>query len=105
MDEIAVITSSKEASGVHLIDCKTGTNTGGNFKNCIAEPNGMCFIGGATSYSGIGSVDHIAVAQSKKPIINIYSWGKPQVTNITCGFCTLLYFYNFRPACNVIFKK
>ena len=43
-------------------------------------PIGICLIGGDSSLSGRGSAgDYIAVAQSKKPVIQIYQWNKPQV--------------------------
>jgi len=43
MDEVAIITSSKDASGILVVDCKTGNSTATNFKNCIAEP-GICKV-------------------------------------------------------------
>lgn len=39
-------------------------------------------IGGPSAFSGKssgGSGDYIVASQSKKPLINIYQWGKPQV--------------------------
>lgn len=80
MEECLILTSSKEAAGMSVIDVRTGSAVCSSFKNCIAEAGAMCMIGSSTSsYSGYGSAgDYIAVAQSKKPCINIWQWGKPQ---------------------------
>ncbi len=54
------------------------------FKSCIADtPNTLTTLitGSRSHYSGRSSYssgDYIAVAQSLKPLINIYQWGKPQ---------------------------
>lgn len=40
----------------------------------------ICSVGGPSSFSGQGSSgDYVVVAQSKKPQINVWQWGKPQV--------------------------
>lgn len=81
MEEALILTSGKDAAGMGIIDLRTGSALCSNFKNCLAEAGAVCTIGSSTSsYSGYGSAgDYIAVAQSKKPSINIYQWGKPQV--------------------------
>jgi pre-rRNA-processing protein IPI3 len=80
MSEALILTSSKEAAGMGVIDVRTGSNLCAAFKNCIADAGALCTIGSSTSsYAGYGSSgDYIAVAQSKKPCINIWQWGKPQ---------------------------
>lgn len=80
MEEVLVLTSSKDASGMGVIDTRTGS-TLCSFKQCIAEAGALCSIGSSTSsHSGYGSSgDFLAVAQAKKPCINIWQWGKPQV--------------------------
>jgi WD40 repeat protein len=43
---------------------------------------GLGVIGGSSSFSGKsgqGSGDYIVASQAKKPVINIWQWGKPQV--------------------------
>ena len=65
-----------------MLDLKTCTPVCGNFKNSIADAGGSaCLLGGGlSSFAGAGSCgDYLAVAQSKKPTINIYQWCKPQV--------------------------
>jgi pre-rRNA-processing protein IPI3 len=82
MNEIIVVTSSKDSGGgAAVIDLTTGTSVCSNFKNCITEPGAACIAGsGYSSFSGSGSCgDYVAVAQAKKPVIHIYQWGKPQV--------------------------
>lgn len=81
MIEVVIVTSSKDSGGgVAILDLATCTPVCTNFKNCIAETGSACLLGnGVSSFSGNGSSgDYIAVAQSKKPTINIYQWGKPQ---------------------------
>jgi pre-rRNA-processing protein IPI3 len=82
MNEVVIVTSSKDAGGgMGVVDLATGTPVCSNFKNCIAEPGSVCLTGvGYSSFSGAGACgDFIAVAQSKKPVINIYQWNKSQV--------------------------
>jgi hypothetical protein len=84
MNEIAIVTSSKESipGCIALIDIRTGSQVSSNFKNCVADSGTICVINGSSSFSGnspCGSGDYIAVAQSNKPLINIWQWGKPQV--------------------------
>ena len=81
MNEVVIVTSAKDlGGGVAILDLGTCTPICSNFKNCIAETGSVCLVGGGiSSFSGNGSSgDYIAVAQSKKPTINIYQWGKPQ---------------------------
>jgi pre-rRNA-processing protein IPI3 len=80
MEEALVLTSGKEAAGMGVINVRTGSAVCAAFKNCIAEAGALCAIGSSSSsYSGYGSSgDYIAVAQAKKPCINIWQWGKPQ---------------------------
>ena len=83
MDEVLILTSSKDSGGgVAVLDLKTCTPICGNFKNSIADAGGSaaCLGSGLSSFGGAGSCgDYLAVAQSKKPTINIYQWCKPQV--------------------------
>jgi pre-rRNA-processing protein IPI3 len=77
MSEVVVATSSKEGV-VHVLD--TNGSPVFTFKNCAADPRAMCLVGGDSAYAGAGfAKDYIAVAQSKKPLINLYSWTKSQV--------------------------
>lgn len=81
MSEVIVVTSSKDSGGgIAILDVATCTPVCNNFKNCTAETGAACLLGnGVSSFSGNGSSgDYLAVAQSKKPTINIYQWGKPQ---------------------------
>lgn len=81
MNEVVIVTSSKDSGGgIAILDLVTCTPVCTNFKNCIAETGTACLLGnGVSSFSGNGSSgDYVAVAQSKKPTINIYQWGKPQ---------------------------
>lgn len=65
----------------------------------IADPGCVCVIGGDSSFSGTSnssSGDYLCIAQAKKPIIQIWAWGKPQVhmqchiqevaTSIACDY-------------------
>lgn len=80
MAEVLLFTSSKDSCGIGVLDVATGSNVGSSFKNCIADAGAMCTIGSSeSSYSGRGSGgDFIAVSQSKKPLIHVWQWGKPQ---------------------------
>lgn len=80
MAEALILTSNKEAAGMSVIDVRTGSSLCAGFKNCIAEAGALCAIGSSnSSYAGYGSSgDYLAVAQAKKPCINIWQWGKPQ---------------------------
>lgn len=79
--EVVILTSGKDGSGMGILDVSTCSQSFASFKNCIADPGCVCKVWyGPSAYSGDGSSgDYIAVAQSKKPVINIYQWGKPQV--------------------------
>ena len=72
--------SSKDSCGIGVLDVATGSSVGSSFKNCIADAGTMCTLGASESaYSGRGSCgDYIAVSQSKKPLIHVWQWGKPQ---------------------------
>jgi pre-rRNA-processing protein IPI3 len=49
------------------------------FKNCTSDAHCICAVGGSSSYSGVGSGgDYLVASQSKKPVLNVYQWGKPQ---------------------------
>ena len=40
----------------------------------------ICSVGGPSSFAGQGySGDYVVVSQSKKPQINVWQWGKPQI--------------------------
>lgn len=63
------------------LDVHLSSTTGicSNFKNCITDPHCLCVVSGPSSYSGQGSGgDYIIASQSKKPVLNVYQWGKPQ---------------------------
>jgi pre-rRNA-processing protein IPI3 len=84
MNEVVVITSSND-SGIALLDINTLSSVGTNFKSCIVESSNchaVTALGGLSSYSGLGDQgsagDYLAVAQAKKPLINIFVFGKPQ---------------------------
>lgn len=77
MDEIALVTCSSDASIMSATDLRSGTPFC-SFKTCVSDSGAVCLIGGASSYSGLGSCDYIAVAQFKKPVIHMYSWGRQQ---------------------------
>jgi len=80
--EVVIVTSSKDAGGgVAVLDLKTCTPVCGNFKNSVADAGGtVCVVGaGPSSFAGVGSCgDYVTVAQSKKPTVHIYQWGRPQ---------------------------
>jgi pre-rRNA-processing protein IPI3 len=81
MNEVLLVTCHKDSGGgIAVLDLNTCTPASQNFKNCIADAGTSCLVGGgATSFSGVGSSgDYVAVAQSQKPAIHIYQWGKPQ---------------------------
>jgi len=80
MNEVIVLTSSKDLNGICVLDLRTATPVCSNLKNNVADPGSMCTIGGSSSYSGhSGSTsDYLCIAQAKKPSISIWSWGKAQ---------------------------
>lgn len=80
MAEVVVFSSSKDSCGLGVLDVATGSSVASSFKNCIADAGTMCTVGSSeSSYSGRGSGgDFIAVSQSKKPLIHVWQWGKPQ---------------------------
>jgi pre-rRNA-processing protein IPI3 len=79
MSEVVVLTSTKDSGGIVVIDTQSGAQACPAFKNCIAEPGNLCFIGNSQSaFSGAGSAgDYIVSSQSKKTVMNIYQWNKP----------------------------
>ena len=82
LSEVILVTCSKESGGgMACLDVHLASTTGvcSNFKNCIADAHGLCVVSGSSSYSGQGSAgDYIVASQSKKPMLNVYQWGKPQ---------------------------
>lgn len=74
--EILLVTSYKE-TGAAAIDIQTGVSH--LFKDCLADTGTLTLLGSHQSYSGHGSSDYIAIAQSKKPVIHLWQWGKSQV--------------------------
>ena len=52
MNEVAIVTSSKDAGGIGVYDLVTGTPVCTNFKNCVADSGAMCLLGGQNAYSG-----------------------------------------------------
>eukprot|EP01035_Chromulina_nebulosa_P019654 gene19654-25569_t len=81
MSEVLLITSSKDTEGIAIYDVITGSSIGPQFKNCMCDPNTITLIGKSiSSYSGAGSCgDYIIASQSKKPVLHIWQWSKPQV--------------------------
>ena len=81
MNEAVILTSSKDLNGIGVVDLRTASPLVSNFKNCVADVGCACIVGGLSSFSGHSSstCDYICVAQSKKPIINVWHWGKNQV--------------------------
>lgn len=82
MEELILVTSSKNANGISVVDFHTGAiNLCSNLKNNVADPGTMCTIGGFSSFSGNNSAvsDYICVAQAKKSTVGVWSWGKGQV--------------------------
>lgn len=81
ISEVILITSAKDSGGIAALDLNTGTPVCPNFKNCVADPGSVCLVGGVSSFSGVSfrGGDYIVVAQSKKPVINVWQWNKPQV--------------------------
>lgn len=77
---LILISSANEGNKGISVQDFNGSNLVSNFKDCICDPGAMCLVGGLSSFSGQGSAgDYVVAAQSKKPIINVYQWGKPQV--------------------------
>lgn len=105
-DEIVIVTSSKDSGGVIFYDMATACPFSQGLKNCLCPPQGnmrklnlkdysyptsaIATVGGISSYSGKGSScgDFIVAAQSMKPQINVWQWGKPQV-RILCSIVSL----------------
>jgi pre-rRNA-processing protein IPI3 len=85
MNEVVIVTSSKDAGGMCVVDLASASSIGTNYKNCIADAGCMCTIGGPASFAGMSSFasDYICAAQAKKPIINFWQWGRVQ-PQITC---------------------
>jgi pre-rRNA-processing protein IPI3 len=74
--EVVVATPSRDGP-ISVLDLNG--NLVYSFKSCATDPNALELLGGLSSYSGLGgSCDYIIAAQSKKPLINLYSWTKPQ---------------------------
>ena len=84
MNELLVLSSSKDTAGLVVVDASTGGSTGiPPFKSCLADIGGnVCSLGNSvcSNFSGISaySGDYIAVSQSKKPCIQIYRYSRPQ---------------------------
>jgi pre-rRNA-processing protein IPI3 len=79
MDEVLILTSSKDTSGMMMVDMN-GSAVGPAFKQCLTDQGGLALVGGDSSFAGRGEcVDYIVAAQSRKPVVNLYCFGKPQV--------------------------
>jgi len=80
MNEVVVCTSSKESGGgLVVLDVHRAGAPLVTFKNCISDAHCLCAVGGSSSYAGVGSGgDYLVASQSKKPVLNVYQWGKPQ---------------------------
>lgn len=79
MDELVIFTTASSTVGLNALDLShhngkisfTNSTSNLNYKNCISDlPGTLAMIGS----------QYIAVAQAKKPQINIYQYGKSQVT-------------------------
>lgn len=88
MQEVIIISSNKDASGMALFDLETFTpisninsqsnKKAGLFKSCVTDTWCLTPVGlNSASFSGsYSSGDFIAVSQSQKPIIQFYEWNK-----------------------------
>lgn len=80
MNDVLLITSANEGSKGISVSALNGSSLASNFKDCVVDSGAMCIVGGSSSFSGQGcSCDYIVAAQSQKPVINVYHWGKSQV--------------------------
>ena len=80
MTNLVLITSANEGNKGIGVNDFNGSNLATNFKDCVADTGALCLVGGTSSFSGQGAAgDYVVAAQSKKPVINVYHWGKPQV--------------------------
>ena len=80
MTNLVLVTSANEGNKGIAINDFNGSNLATNFKDCVADTGALCLVGGTSAFSGQGAAgDYVVAAQSKKPIINVYHWGKPQV--------------------------
>ena len=77
---LVLITSANDGNKGMSVNDFNGSSLASNFKDCVCDTGALCLVGGSSAFSGQGSAgDYIVAAQSKKPIINVYHWGKPQV--------------------------
>jgi pre-rRNA-processing protein IPI3 len=78
--DLVLITSTNEGNKGISLNGFDGSNLASNFKECVVDTGAICLVGGSSSFSGQGSTgDYVVAAQSKKPVINVYHWGKPQI--------------------------
>ena len=133
MEEVILVTSAKESEGVGVFDVRTGSTVCTNFKNCGCDSAGddiqytpdtnltslkiltcyvtvICSVGGPSSFAGQGySGDYVVVSQSKKPQINVWQWGKPQVLmpklNLNKDLDLNISLYLYRFTCNATYKR
>ena len=79
--EVVLCSSGKESGGgLAVLDVHRAGASVASFKNSVSDAHCLCLVGGGSSYSGLGSGgDFIVASQSKKPVLNVYMWGKPQV--------------------------
>lgn len=78
LNEVIVLTSSKDLHGVGVFDLKTITPVSGSFKGNVSDTGSLCMLGGPSSFSGDGASDYVIIAQSKKPSVQVWNWGKVQ---------------------------
>ena len=63
MNEVILVTSSKDSGGFGAFDLRTG-GVVATFKNCCAETGSVCLLGGSSSYSGLGTLSGLAFHSS-----------------------------------------
>ena len=78
LNEVIILTSSKDLHGVGVFDLKTITPVTTSFKGNVSDAGSVCVLGGGSSFSGDGASDYVIIAQSKKPSIQVWNWGKVQ---------------------------
>ena len=76
MEEIILVTSS--STGVIQPLDLYGNPICPAFKNSVSDCNqGLTLTGGG--HSGSSNNDYIITCQSKKPLLHVYTWNKPQI--------------------------
>jgi pre-rRNA-processing protein IPI3 len=80
MDYLLLISSANEGNKGISVNALNGSSLANNFKDSVVDTGALCTVGGSSSFAGQGnSCDYVVAAQSQKPIINVYHWGKSQI--------------------------